>query len=156
MLHENNIVSIDCGSDTDEDDLLIAHREFSKLQGKDVYYGYISGSSYNQGKADSDGMATSRNGELEYKFILNEKQKVIACCEFRDVCSQDKGNRVFDVTIVTDSQNIVANDIDVYSIGENDPVKLLVPLQETGMIDIRWFTVRGDVPFCNVIRLLKQ
>jgi len=121
-----------------------------------VSYGYIQGSASQYGFAGSRGFDSNRNGEFAYKIKLKKRENVIICLEFQDLWSVSKNARVFDLNIRTDSQNILIDDIDLYLIGKNGTVRLLIPLEETDTIEVEAVFERGDIPFCNIIRVLRD
>lgn len=155
LIYNNNVVSINCGADT-SDGILEPDREFRKVSDESTGYGYIGGGVSQYEGSGLKGFDTNRNGEFSYRFELDTRRNVILCLEFQDIWSKKTGARVFDLNVTTDKQNIVIDDIDLYSIGQNDIVRILIPLRETSLIEVQAITEKGDIPFCNVIRVLDQ
>lgn len=155
LIYNSNIVSVNCGGDTAEGILLPDH-EFGRELAESVRYGYVSGGLSEYAGSGLKGFDTNRNGNFSYMFQLDTQQSVVVCLEFQDIWSNEIGDRVFDLNIVSDEQNITINNIDLYSIGKNGVVRILVPLNATDIIEISGSQEKGDIPFCNVIRILRR
>lgn len=154
LVYNNNIISINCGDGITQGILMKDH-EFCYELDRNINYGYTSGGQSEYAGSGLKGFDTNRNGDFSYRIELERECPVIVSLEFQDIWSNEISDRVFNLNIVSNEQNIIINNIDLYSIGKNDVVRILVPLNATDTIEISSSAKKGDIPFCNVIRVMQ-